>query len=83
MSANASSIRAYIVSEFLDPADADELRDDTPLLSSGVIDSLGLVRLVSFLETTFGVRLKAHQMNREHLDTIADMVRVVDAAKQE
>lgn len=75
-----STIRAYIVSQFLDPGDEAELKDDTPLISSGVLDSLAVVKLAGFFATEFRVNLPVEVMRAEHLDTIDRMVATVTRA---
>jgi acyl carrier protein len=50
---NAEVVKKYIVTEFLPDVAVEELEDGYDLLASGVIDSLGLLRLVSWLETEF------------------------------
>ena len=50
-------INDYISREFVrDPA-LLPLADDTPLLDSGILDSLSLLRLVVFLEERFGITM--------------------------
>jgi acyl carrier protein len=46
------------------------LSDDTSLLDSGLIDSMGVLELVMFLETEFGISLGDEEVVAENLDTI-------------
>jgi len=46
-----------------------ELRDDTPLFSSGLLDSFHLVEMISVLEKTSGRKIKPGEINLENLDT--------------
>jgi acyl carrier protein len=50
-----SKLRTYILSHFLPGESAGNLKDDTPLRTSGIIDSLGIIQLVSFVEDSFGI----------------------------
>ena len=46
-------------------------------MSSGVLDSISIVKLVSHLESTYGIEIQAHEFGADHLDTpamIADTV---------
>lgn len=65
-----ASIKEYVLSEFLPESEPDELEDDTPLVSGGILDSIATVKLVSFLEEKFGVEFEAHEMGAEHLDSL-------------
>lgn len=48
-------IRAYIVNEFLAGEDAEDLTDDFDLIESTVVNSLGLVRLISWISETYSI----------------------------
>ncbi len=48
-------IRAWLISEVIGQDAAGELRDDTVLLESGVLDSISLLRFIRFLEEECGV----------------------------
>lgn len=70
-------VRGYLLEEFLPGEDPDSLTPDTALISSGVLDSIAVVKLVAHLEETYGVDLEAHEMSADFLDTpamIADTV---------
>lgn len=49
------------------------LKDDEPLISSGLIDSFHLVDLALFVEDTFGVQLDDSELNRETFDSLAQL----------
>ena len=70
-------IREYILREFLEGEDPGELEDDTPLISSGILDSIATLKLVSFLEETFGIALAPHEADEEYLGSIGAMAGLV------
>ncbi|MBV9079691.1 MAG: acyl carrier protein [Elusimicrobia bacterium] len=52
-----------------------ELERETPLFSSGILDSLAFVKMVSFVEGEFGVSLsKAGPVVIENLDTMRQVI---------
>lgn len=53
------------------------LDEDAPLLRSGVIDSIGVIELVGFLEVTFGVSIPEHEITEENLGTLGAIGRFV------
>jgi len=55
---------------YLKAGECRELRDDTPLLSSGIIDSIGVVGLIDFIETRFKIEFLPREIDRNALDTI-------------
>jgi acyl carrier protein len=71
-------LRAYIVSEFLPGESLGNLKDDTPLRTSGVLDSMGLLRLVSFVESQYAIELEAHETSIENFDTIDAIANLIE-----
>lgn len=49
------------------------------LVASGLLDSVGVLSLVAFIEEEFDVELDAAEVNLDNFDTVAAMVRLVDA----
>jgi acyl carrier protein len=72
-----STVKAFILREFLQGESPDALTESTPLITSGVLDSLATLKLVSFLENTYGVTFEAHEVDAEHLDTIGAIANFV------
>lgn len=58
------------------------LKIDTPLFSSGVIDSFGILELIAFLEDRFHVEIHPSQHDLLEFDTIEHIVQVVEHARQ-
>ena len=73
--------RSYIIREFLPGESPDSLTTTTPLITSGILDSIGTVRLVSFLEEEYGVQLEAHEMGVDSLNTLADIAQLVSSKR--
>jgi acyl carrier protein len=53
------------------------LEDDTPLLN-GILDSLGLMQLVAFIEEEFELTLDFADVTIEHFRTLGDLEQLVD-----
>ncbi|UFS69145.1 acyl carrier protein [Geomonas sp. RF6] len=62
-------IRLFIVDNFLF-GDAKGLEDSTSLLGAGVVDSTGILEMVSFLEQEFAIKIQDEELVPEHLDSI-------------
>jgi len=69
MSALKGKIRAFIVENFLFGNDAN-LEDNTSFLEEGIIDSTGILELVSFLEEEFSITVDDEELIPENLDSI-------------
>ena len=68
-------VKSYILSEFLPDSEPDELEDDTPLRSGGILDSIATIKLTSYLEEEFGITVEAHEMG--DFDTLEEIVTLV------
>ncbi len=64
------AVRRFIAENFLFRDDAEAIAADASLLDAGVIDSTGVLELVCFLETTFGIQVADEDMLPENLDSI-------------
>lgn len=59
-----------LCNEFLQDSGADQLNNDSALISSGLMDSISTLRLVDRLEREFGIRFKPHEVDKDNLNTI-------------
>ena len=74
-------VRDYILREFLPGEDPGELTGQTPLITGGILDSISTLKLVTFLEEQFGIRIEAYEAGVEHLDTIRRIAELVVAKR--
>jgi len=81
MSDVASTVKAYILENFLPGEDPQALGPTTPLITSGILDSLATLDLVAFLETRYGLEFEAAEVDGSRLGTLADIERLVDAKR--
>jgi acyl carrier protein len=80
MSAVLQEIRAYVVTEFLEGEDAADLTADYDLIESGIVDSLGLVRVVSHLSTAYAIPVDDIPLTPEHFRSIGAIAAFVENA---
>lgn len=75
------TLRRFIFDEIGCDVKQDEITADFPLIRSGVLDSMGLVRMVAFVETSIGSRLPPEDMVAEHFETIDSIIRLVESRR--
>ena len=73
---NNNIVRNFIVENFLFEED-ENLKEDTSFLENGIIDSTGILELVTFIEDTFGIRVEDEELVPENLDSIANAVQYI------
>ncbi|MCA0376923.1 MAG: acyl carrier protein [Gemmatimonadetes bacterium] len=70
-------VKQFILTRFLPGEDPRNLGVDTPLITGGVLDSLGTLDLVAFIEQQYGVELGAQDVDATKLDTLSRIATLV------
>jgi acyl carrier protein len=74
-------IKDYLMREFLPGEDPNELTESTPLITGGILDSLATLKLVTFLEDEYGVTFEPHEVDKENLDSVSRIARLLSSKK--
>jgi len=73
--------RGYVTEAFLYMRRDFTLTDDDSLFEKGVIDSMGVLELIGFLQSEFGIAVADEDINEENLGTLAGITRYVVARR--
>jgi acyl carrier protein len=76
-----TTLKKFILNEYLPGEDPAALTDTTPLMTTGILDSIAVLKVVTFLENEFGIVLEPHEAVVENLNTLSDMARLVMSKK--
>ena len=77
-----AKIREFIVEEFMPDMSAEELDDDFDLQTGGAVDSLGLLKLVAWLESEFGVSVDESELGPDSLRTVDSIKEFIDERRE-
>jgi len=66
----AERIRRFLVQQF--PA-TKNVGNDGPLLNNGLIDSLGILEVVTFLEKEFGIAVSDEDLSPENFGSLGSL----------
>jgi acyl carrier protein len=82
MRLTAEAVRAFVVSELEAPlrradVDPDELDDAFDLLTSGVVDSLGMLELIEAINERFGLDVDFEGLDPEEMTLLGPLARHV------
>lgn len=69
-SAIQTEVRTYLHQEFHRDGAAEDITEDMDLLNSGIIDSLGLLKLIAWLENHFGIVVGDADLDPENFSSI-------------
>ena len=69
----------YIKNEYLDEDEAEDmaLDENSPLITSGIVDSFSMVSLKRFLEKKYSVTIPDDQATPQAFNTVAGIIEVV------
>jgi len=79
--ADQEQIAAFVVQRFRAAIKGGKLGVDDPLVSTGVIDSFGVLEVVAFLEDTFGIVLDATRLQVTEFETVHRITALVERAR--
>lgn len=69
-------VRTFIAQTFLD-GDDKGLDEKTPLLQTGIVDSMGMMELLSFIRDRFELKLPEEEVRPENLENLGVIVALV------
>ena len=70
-------IRQYVIDEYVEEGPGVDIKDDTPLISGGIVDSFSMVSLKMFLETEYKIKIPDEKASAEAFDTVNRIAAVV------
>ncbi|MBL8599199.1 MAG: acyl carrier protein [Devosia sp.] len=76
------SIRAFIIDSFLFGDTSQAIADDMSLIDNNLVDSTGVLELVFFLESNFGISVKDTEVVPENLDSIGAMAAFIESKRK-
>lgn len=73
-----SSIRSYVLDNFLFTDDESSLEDSASFLEEGIVDSTGVLELVMFVEETFQIAVDDEDIIPENFDSVLGLVQYIE-----
>ncbi len=81
MSDIQKQVREFIVESFMMGQDESELSNGESFLESGLIDSTGILEIVTYLEESFEVEVADEEMIPQNLDSVDNLVAYIGQKK--
>jgi acyl carrier protein len=78
LNTTAEEVRGFVLTELAPRRRVTALEPDDDLLSKGLIDSLGVTELISFLEERFQIHVGSEDLVPENFRTIASIEEFVE-----
>jgi len=70
--ANIDKVREFVIEGLLF-GEGGQLTDETPFYTLGIVDSMGMLELIRFLEETFGIQLDIDEMIPENIGSLKNI----------
>jgi acyl carrier protein len=74
-----NEIREFVARQYLPDASVETVTDTMPLITSGIVDSIGMLGLVDFLEGRYEVEFMPREVDVHSLDTIESIEALIRA----
>ena len=81
MSEFNAKLKEFIMTEVNPDLNLSQLDDDEPLIESGIIDSLGVLKILAFMDEAFGVDLSSDQIKLENFKNVISICALVEKQK--
>jgi acyl carrier protein len=76
------NLEKVLLTEIAVDLDKKSLDPDEDLLEQGIIDSLGLMKLIAFMEETFGIKIIDEEIIPENFQSLNSMTSLVELRLQ-
>lgn len=74
-----SLLRNFILENYLFTNDQSKLNNSDSFLDSGILDSMGIMELVFFLDENFSIKVESEEMMPDNLDSIDNLLEFIKA----
>ena len=72
-----TEVREFVARNYLPDEPAESIEDTTPLVTSGIIDSIGMLGLVDFIESRYAIEFLPREIDVHTLDTVERIEAVI------
>ncbi len=72
-----SDIRRYFLENYFRPDQHAEFNDETALVSSGIVDSIGAMKLIGYVEERYGIEFLPREVYLRDLESVASIERAI------
>ena len=76
-------LRDYIVENFLFGDTETEFSDSDSFMEKGIIDSTGILEVITYIEENFDIKIEDDELIPENLDSISNIVNFIDRKVKE
>lgn len=75
-------LRHFILENYLFTDDQSALKDDDSFLDGGILDSMGILELIEYLDEGLGIKVEGDELVPDNLDSINSLIKFISAKAQ-
>ncbi len=72
-----TELREFIIKNYLKRTKGIQLSDDDSFLKKGILDSIGVIELTTFIQHKYDIRVKVNEIVPENFDTLNNLERYI------
>lgn len=81
LSSTESAIRTFLIDDVFYDKDLKDLGPDDSLLAKGLLDSLAILKTVTFCEEQFGITIPDEEVLPDHFESVRAIAKLVERVK--
>jgi len=70
-------LKRFIINEIAAELSLKDLDENQSLLEAGILDSLGIMKLVAFIEAKFLLKIEDDELSPENFETLSDISKMI------
>ena len=67
----------HLLSDYINEEDKEGFNEESKLITSGLIDSISILKLVDYLEEQFGIEFEPHEVDQENLNSVTKIIEFI------
>ena len=75
-------VRQFVIDNFFFDDGDDQFADHDSFLETGIVDSMGILRLITFVEQTYAVSVQQEELVMDNWDSVERIARFVESKRQ-
>lgn len=75
-------LRSFILENYLFTDDQSALADNSSFLDGGILDSMGILELIDYLDESFAIKVEGDELIPDNLDSINSLIAFIGKKSQ-
>jgi acyl carrier protein len=72
-----AELKEFILEEFLPDEDAEDLTNDIELISTGILDSVSVIKVIAYIEGEYSIVIEPAEANAANMNSIEAMAKLI------